>query len=160
MVKIQEHQILYDQDYNLWLEKTIEKLRFRQLESVDWDNLIEELEGMNRSDKRALFSLLTRLLEHLLKLIYWGKERDYNANKWRSEIITFRVQIKRLLKESPSLKPYLVQIFDECYLDARKVISRLMECELNTFPEVAIATLEEVLDENWFPELEGKPEEE
>lgn len=160
MLKTNEDKTLYDQDYNLWLEKTIEQLRSRQLERVDWENLIEELEGMNRSDKRALFSLLTRLLEHLLKLMYWQKEREYNANKWQAEIINFRVQIKRLIQESPSLKPYLVQIFDECYLDARKVISRLMECDINTFPEVAIATLEQVLDENWFPDVNLKTEEE
>lgn len=74
MVKINEQtQTLYDQDYNLWLQKTIKQLRSRQVENLDCEHLIDELEGMNRSDKRALESLLTRLLEHLLKLIYWEK---------------------------------------------------------------------------------------
>lgn len=156
MVRTHEHKTLYDQDYHLWLETTIKQLRSRQLESVDWENLIDELEGMNRSDKRAIFSLLTRLLEHLLKLIYWEKERDYNANKWRLEIYNFRVQIKRLLKDSPSLKPYLVEIFDECYLDARVAVSILMECNINILPEVAIITLEQALNENWFPDVDIK----
>jgi hypothetical protein len=32
---------------------------------VDLDNLIEEIESMGRSERHALKSLLTRLLEHL-----------------------------------------------------------------------------------------------
>ncbi|WP_013325476.1 DUF29 domain-containing protein [Gloeothece verrucosa] len=161
MVKTNEQaQTLYEQDYNLWLQKTIEQLRSRQLENLDRENLIDELEGINRSDKRALESLLTRLLEHFLKLIYWEKERDYKANKWQGEITTFRIQIKRLLKDSPSLKPYLVQIFDECYLDACKVVSRLMKCKINTLPEISIFTLEQALEENWFPDVQIKAEEE
>ncbi len=57
---------------------------------------------MALSDRRAISSLLTRLFEHLLKLVYWlvywNDERDYNANKWKSEITAFRVQIQKLLK--------------------------------------------------------------
>jgi hypothetical protein len=141
---------LYEQDYQLWLETIIEQLRQGKFSEVDWENLIEELESMGRSDKRATSSLLTRLLEHLLKLAYWEREREDNANKWRSEITTFRVQIKKLLKDSPSLKPYLVEVFDECYLDARKIVSQLIGHEI---PLTRIATVDQALDEDWFPSI-------
>lgn len=61
-------ETLYDQDYYLWLKTTINQLRTGQLSVVDLDNLIEELESMGRSEKRALKSLLIKLFEHLLKL--------------------------------------------------------------------------------------------
>lgn len=144
-------QSLYDQDYQLWLESTIEQLRQGEFSSVDWENLIEELETMGRSDKRAIKSLLTRLFEHLLKIVYWDTERAYNCNKWKSEITTFRVQIKELLKDSPSLKPYLIEVFDECYQNAREIIALLMGCKIEAFSPKPIATLEQVLDNNWFP---------
>ena len=105
-------EILYEQDYNLWLEETVKKLRLRELSEIDLDNLIEELESMGRSDKRALKSLLTRLFEHLLKIAYWEYEREYNYRGWNGEIQNFRIQIKRLLKDSPSLKVYLVDNFE------------------------------------------------
>jgi len=57
-------------DYQQWIKATVNNLRERNFNEVDWDNLIEELESMGKNDKRAMLSLLTRLLEHLLKLSY------------------------------------------------------------------------------------------
>ncbi|PSF37143.1 hypothetical protein C7H19_11955 [Aphanothece hegewaldii CCALA 016] len=56
---------LYNQDYALWIETTLEQLRDEKYSAVDWVNLFEELEDMGKSEKRALSSLLIRLLEHL-----------------------------------------------------------------------------------------------
>lgn len=141
---------LYDRDYQLWLETTIQQLRAGQFSSVDWENLFEELESMGRNNKRAVKSLLTRLWEHLLKLRYWESEREYNANKWKAEITTFRQQIRDELADSPSLKPYLAEIFSLTYLDAKKVIARLMDKPVDFFSEEPSASLEQVLNEDWF----------
>jgi hypothetical protein len=141
---------LYEQDYHLWLETTIEQLRSGKFSALDLENLIEELESMGRSDRRAIKSLLTRLLEHCLKLAHWESERADNANKWKSEITTFRVQIKDLLKDSPSLKPYLVEVFDECLENARNSTSQLMGHEISS---TKIVTLQQALETNWFPEI-------
>ncbi len=69
---------LYDSDYQLWLESTINQLRQGDFQAVDWQNLLEELADLGKNNRRALKSLLTRLLEHLLKLTYWQSQRDYN----------------------------------------------------------------------------------
>ncbi|MFN4862091.1 MAG: DUF29 family protein, partial [Pseudanabaena sp.] len=45
-------------------------------------------------------------------------------------------------------------IFEECYQDAREIVSDRSQLPLATFPEQAIANLEQVLDENWFPSNE------
>lgn len=141
-------QTLYEQDYALWLETTIAQLRQGNFSSVDWENLLEELESMGKSEKRLLVSLLTRLLENLLKLVYWESERERCERGWKAEITTFRNQIQKLLKDSPSLKPYLQEIFNECYLDARESMSLLIGVDL---PPSFSATLEQVLDKAWFP---------
>ncbi len=47
--QITELKLLYEEDYFLWLEKTIELLNNRQLENLDYENLIEELEALGRS---------------------------------------------------------------------------------------------------------------
>ncbi|MCL1468871.1 DUF29 domain-containing protein [Argonema galeatum] len=145
---------LYDRDYQLWLETTIQQLRDGQFPNVDWENLFEELESMGRNNRRAVKSLLTRLWEHLLKLGYWESEREYNANKWKSEITTFRQEIRDELADSPSLKPYLGEIFSVTYLDAKKVIARLIDRPLDFFPEAPPTSLEQVLNEDWFFDLQ------
>ena len=136
---------LYDQDYYLWLEETIKQLRSGYFSALDLENLIEELESMGRSEKRAIKSLLTRLLEHLLKLTYWHEERDYNANKWKSEITNFRTQIIDLLQDSPSLKPYLGEIFDKCHEDANQSMSQLIGARI---PSTKVFTLKQTLEQN------------
>ena len=76
-------KILYETDYNQWVNETVQQLRERQFDGVDWDNLIEEIEDMGKSQKRALESFLTRLVEHLLKLSYWEPEKERNSNHWK-----------------------------------------------------------------------------
>ena len=105
---------------------------------------------MGRSEKRAIESLLTKLLVHLLKLKYWDSERERNQGYWLGEIRTFRKQIKNSLKDSPSLKPYILEIFDECYQDARLEASDRSQLPIDIFPIIPIGSLEQILDD-WLP---------
>ncbi len=146
---------LYDSDYQLWLENTINQLRRGDFQAVDWQNLLEELADLGKNNRRALKSLLTRLLEHLLKLTYWQSQRDYNQAGWKKEIRNFRLQIADLLADSPSLKPYLSEILEECYSDAREIIIDITQLDASIFPLEVSASLEEILAENWLPNWEA-----
>ncbi len=132
-------------DYQHWIKTTVTNLRERNFHEVDWDNLIEELESMGKSDKRALLSLLTRLLEHLLKLSYWEVEKDRSGNHWAAEIVNFRAQIQHRLEDSPSLKPELETMYAKAYPVAVKSVSKLF-----SLPKDASISLEQALDEDWF----------
>ena len=140
-------KILYETDYNQWVNETVQQLRERKFDGVDWDNLIEEIEDMGKSQKRALESFLTRLLEHLLKLSYWQSEKERNSNHWKSEIVNFRYQIHKRLKESPSLRPELESIYAEIFPVATKSVSQLFPLEKDAY-----ISLEKTLDNDWFPE--------
>lgn len=143
--------ILYDADYNKWVEETVKQLQKKDYAAVDWDNLIEEVADLSGRERDKLESLLTVLFEHLLMIAYWESERDYNLRGWLGEIQNFRIQIRRLLKKSPSLKSYLVFIFDECYLDARKITIKKTGLNSEIFPLSPIATLDEILEDDWLP---------
>jgi hypothetical protein len=142
---------LYDQDYYLWLQNTINQLNSGQISNLDLANLIEELASMGKSERRALESLLTRLLEHLLKLAYWEAERDNNQRGWKNEIRNFRLQIKKILKDSPSLNHYLAEVFPECYQDGCNLFSDSSGIPSESICNKPIGTLEQILDENWLP---------
>ncbi len=61
-------------------------------------------------------------------------------------------QAKDQLKDSPSLKPYILEIFDACYQEARAEASDRSQLFIDIFPFIPIGSLEQILDENWFPE--------
>ncbi|NEQ76064.1 MAG: DUF29 domain-containing protein [Okeania sp. SIO2C9] len=46
--QVTDLQLLYEADYFEWLEKMIKLLNNRQLENIDYDNLIAELEALGR----------------------------------------------------------------------------------------------------------------
>jgi len=147
----QQQKSLYDTDYNLWVIETVKQLENRDFNSLDLENLIEEVLDLSKRDKRKLQSLLTLLFEHLLKLTYWDSEKERNKGHWEGEIANFRLQITRQLEDSPSLKSYLENRLAKCYQDGRQVASKRSQLPLNAFPENPIATIEQVLDENWLP---------
>jgi hypothetical protein len=138
--------VKYEEDYYLWTQTMVEKLRQKDYLNIDWDNLIEEIEDMGKSQKRAVESLLLRLTEHLLKLKYWETERKRNKKHWQSEVVNFRVLLRKRLKESPSLKNNLAEMYEEILLDSKRSMSKLFD-----LPEQIELTLAQVLDEDWFP---------
>ena len=146
----QNTKSLYDTDYHLWVMKTVKQLENKEFDHLDLQNLIEEVSDLSRRDRKKLKSLLRNLLEHLLKLKYWDSERHNNQGHWQGEISDFRKQIRDELEDSPSLKGYLREIFDECYQDVREIASKRSQISLNVFPKVAIADLAQILDENWL----------
>ena len=117
---IHRHQVLYEQDYALWLDEAVNLLRSQNFTEIDLENLIEEVEGMGGSQKQALESNLEVLLMHLLKYKYQPNKR---SNSWRYTIIEHRLRLHKAFKHSLSLKRYFVQVFGECYLVARKLAS-------------------------------------
>ncbi|MBC1192522.1 DUF29 domain-containing protein [Microcystis aeruginosa CS-558/01A06] len=144
---------LYEKDYYLWIEKTRSLLENHQFSDLDLDNLIEEISDMGKSQRQSLKSYLTRLLEHLLKLVYWQSELEYNQRGWKNEIRNFRLQIKQIIEDSPSLKPYLSEIFSSCYQNARKLFLDLSGMAENLVGLAPICTIEQALNEDWFPEI-------
>ncbi|MBW4577578.1 MAG: DUF29 domain-containing protein [Aphanothece sp. CMT-3BRIN-NPC111] len=143
---------LYEEDFYLWIQTTANQIRQKNFEKVDWENLLEELESLGRSDKRELENRLTVLLEHLLKLVYWKEERENNTRGWANTIKEQRRQIKKLLKSSPSLKPFLLEAFAECYSDARVDTADNSGLSLETFPEQPPFSFEQVLNSDYLPE--------
>ena len=107
---------LYQQDFYAWTVATAEMLKNKAWDKVDLTNLIEEVEAMGRSEKAALESNLVVVLMHLLKYLYQPERR---STSWINSIVEHRRRIDKALKNSPSLKPYIQEVFLECYQDAR-----------------------------------------
>ncbi|MDB9517163.1 DUF29 domain-containing protein [Roseofilum reptotaenium CS-1145] len=143
---------LYDRDFYLWVQTTVQLLQERRLDRIDFESLIEEVESMGKREKKELKSRLTTLIEHLLKLKYWESEKANKARGWRQTVVEQRRQIQYLLEDSPSLKVLLIEIWTECYGNARKDIIRKYRLEPELFPPEAGLTLDDILDDDYIPE--------
>jgi uncharacterized protein DUF29 len=71
---------LYTRDVVLWSERQAEALRRlragERVHDLDWDNVIEEVEGLGRSETKGVRTLLVRALERLLKAAAWPGAAD------------------------------------------------------------------------------------
>ena len=139
-------QTLYDTDFNLWIEQTITALKSGDLQTLDLDNLIEEIEAMTRSDKREIFNRLKVLITHLLKCQYQKK-----TNSWIKTINEQRDQIELVLADSPSLRAYLTSKLEEIYKKAKRDAVTETKLTPETFPTDCPFTEEQILDSEYFP---------
>ncbi len=138
---------LYDLDFNLWIEKVKQKIQERDFIDMDWDNLLDEIDDMGKSEKRSLESYLQRLIEHTLKLQYWQEERKRNYRHWQAEVANFRNQINRLLKRNPSFKNYMTEIYPEIFSEVIQI--RSLEFEI---PKDAYIELNVIMKSDYFGE--------
>jgi hypothetical protein len=96
---------LYDTDILIWSERQAELLRqhaaaARVNDTIDWPNIIEEIEDVGRSELHSVESLLVQALRHMLKAGAWPTARD--AANWRADEIDFRQQAAR--RFAPSMR--------------------------------------------------------
>lgn len=95
---------LYESDFYAWTKEQAELLKHKTWEALDLPNLIEEIESLGRQERQELRNRLGVLLGHLLK---WQYQPLNRGNSWLATIREQRREAARVLKENPSLKPYL-----------------------------------------------------
>lgn len=142
---------LYQQDFNLWLDETVKKLKSGNFNDLDLENLIEEVEDLGNRNKHALSSYVRQLLRHLLKIQYWESERDYCLRGWNTEVTNFRFEIGLILRRNPSLRSQCTEMFEEEYQKSRKIFIEESQVNSSLVPESPPFTLEQALDPNWQP---------
>jgi hypothetical protein len=140
---------IYEQDFNQWLEITANLLRQKSFNELDMENLIEEIEAMGKSQKRELESGIIILIMHLLK---WKYQPQNKTRSWLNTINEQRLQLQLLLKYNPSLKSLTNLITSESYQKAVKIAVKETKLDLRNFPRDNPFTLEQIFDEDFFPE--------
>jgi hypothetical protein len=138
---------LYETEYDRWLSEMVRLLKNRQLEKLDYENLIEELEALGRSERSAVKSLLLQIIIHLMLYQFWQSESKRNANHWGGEIITFRVQLEDKL--TTNLQNYLGDELPKIYQNALLIVQK--KTQLNSLPQQCPYSLQQLIDKNWFP---------
>jgi hypothetical protein len=140
---------LYDSDFLAWIDQTTQQLRNQNYNTVDWENLLQELDNLARHEKRNLETNLVILLQHLLK---WQHQPSKRSGSWKSSIREHRRRIRKDLEDSPSLTAHLIATIAEAYSDAREAAADETGLELSLFPINCDYTIAQIIDRNFLPE--------
>jgi len=141
--------ISYERDFYGWTQEQAALLKAGRLNELDIINLIEEVETMGRSEKRALESRLTVLLLHLLK---WRYQPVRRGRSWQLTIKTQRLEFLKVLRDNPGLKPSLEQCLADAYQMATLRASEETALDESVFPETCPWTLADVIRQDFFPD--------
>jgi hypothetical protein len=140
----------YETDFYAWVQAQAQALQVKDWAALDIEHLVEELEGMARSDRRALANHLKNLLLHLLK---WTYQPDKRGSSWQDSVEEAREAIEDLLEESrASMEAESRRQFTKQYTRARRKAARETNLPLTTFPEACPWPIDQVLDADFWPE--------
>ena len=140
--------MLYEQDLFAWTQQQVNLLTHQRWHELDVENLIDELEGMARRDRREMINRLIILIAHLLK---WEFQPDHQSGSWRGSIQEQRLQPNGLLEDSPSLHQQFIESLEKAYPQAVKLASKETELPTTKFPNECPYELAQLLDEDFLP---------
>jgi len=138
---------LYDTDVVTWSDYQAMLLRRvaageRINDLVDWENVIEEIESVGRSEYHAIESWWTLAFLHDLKSEAWPMARD--VSNWRAEARGYRARARRRYR--PSMRQHLDVA--GLYADALQALPDMMDGQPPLpVPVVCPVTIDELLAE-------------
>ena len=129
-------------------------MREGKFQSIDWESVIEEIEGLAIEEKTNIEINLRVLLTELLKYKYYqsdlsGVEFSLAKPLPQEKIRSYQRNILAILKDSPSLIEYLEEKFDKYYQFAREFAELETELPMDTFPIIPPFTFETILIEEY-----------
>ena len=144
---------LYENDYYAWTLDQARRLRALAGDNrIDALNLAEEIEDLGKSELKSVQSYVERILEHFLKIQFSGLPEP--VRHWRREIRSFRRRLNEELTRS--IRNKVQSTLEDRYWHACDEASKSLDEEAfeARLPKHCPYTLEQVLDETWFPEPE------
>ena len=111
---------LYEQDFGLWAEQMADLIEAGRFAELDIENLVEEVRDLSKRERDRLLSSLRLIVQHILK---WDYQPQKRSRGWMGTIQRERLNIQDYLRDSPSLKRYLIdeyllKVYGTARLDA------------------------------------------
>ena len=147
-VELKANTDLYEVDFYAWTQEQSALLSRGQWESLDRENLVEEIESLGKQQKQELRNRLGVLIGHLLK---WEFQPELRGKSWRATIREQRDRITLHLKDNPSLKFYLDEAVIDAYRLALSLVVRETPLDYPDLPSDCPYAIGQILDPQ-FPE--------
>jgi hypothetical protein len=146
----------HEDDLYAWAQEQAGFLRQGAWSALDLEHLSEEIEDVAHSQEDKLISHLLILLTHLLKLTLAAQHLplDYTraARGWRLTCRTQRLQIAKVLRRNPRLRPTVPKELQDTYAVARLEAAGALEIEEGAVPTSCPWTADQVLSDTFWPD--------
>ena len=139
----------HEKDVYGWAVHTVQLLRDKKMDEVDYDGIIEELEEMGISNKHAFKNRLAQLIFHLLK---WQFQPDFRGRSWSGSIEEQRIRLSDLLESNPSFKHEIEESMKKAYKLSLSLVRKETPLDLKSLPAKCPYTFEQIMDEEFYPE--------
>src|SRR5207249_859120 len=131
-----------------WLEESARLIKEGRVQELDFANLKDYLESSAAEEKAEVSRRLTDLLVHLLD---WQIDARPRSAPWHEQIFTQRNELADLLS-SPCLHEFAAKDIGRSYTWARRGSAATAKRDVTKFPARCPYTLEQILDEEFYPE--------
>jgi Domain of unknown function DUF29 len=138
----------YDTDFDAWSQAQAQALRAKDWAALDVEHLAEEVEELRKTERKAVRSQLRRLTSHLLK---WAHQTGRRSDSWQTTIEDARRLVADWLDDGRGLVERLPTLLAEAYPRARREAAKDTGLPLAAFPDPCPWTVEQVLDEDFWP---------
>jgi hypothetical protein len=121
----------YERDFYSWSQEQARLIRERRWDSVDRENVAEEIESLGRTEFNRLESALRVLLLHSLK---WDHQPARRSRSWALSIRQQQLELDDVLVDNPGLRPRISEAIGRAYRKARLQAARETALEETRFP--------------------------
>lgn len=139
---------LYETDFYRWTVEQSQFLALGKLHGLDLENLAEEIASLGRQERQELENRLGVLIGHLLK---WQYQPNKRSRSWQVTISNQRRDIKKLLANNPSLKPYLDTAVQDGFLSGLGLVLSETKIKKKLLPAECPYAIAQLFDVN-FPD--------
>jgi hypothetical protein len=141
---------LYEEDIVAWSEQQVAALRqLAELpaltNAVDWENVIEEIESLGRSQLETVVSLIENAFVHILKII--ADPDSLSQRQWRAETAGFLKGARKRFKPSMMQAIDLEEIWREAIVSANRDLKPYDRDLPTNIPTACPFVLEDILDQ-------------
>ena len=134
---------LYETDFYAWTLEQSQLLQQGKWQALDIENLVEEIESLGKQQRQELRNFLGVVIGHLLK---WDYQSEHRSKSWKATIREQRKEVLRLLKDNPSLQPYLQEAIADAHEAGLAIVVRETPLDYKDLPSECPYSVEQILD--------------
>jgi hypothetical protein len=139
---------LYETDYYGWTQEQARLLGECKFDLLDIQHLMEEIADMGGSVLNSFINHLAIAAAHLMK---WQYQPERRGSSWQITIKAQRELAQDILAENPSFKGKLEQIKRKVDRNAMSIAARDMGDYADRLPAECPYTIEQILDNDFWP---------